>query len=72
MLMSVRQKIYPECYCYSHWIHEDFGNQKKKLYDALRVYMYLMSIFKANVFLPSARSNEELALFSLKNITLII
>ena len=38
---------------------------KKFLYDASRVYVYLMSIFKANVFLPSARSHKELALFSL-------
>ena len=37
------------------------------LFDASRVYVYLMSIFKANIFLPSARSNEELALFSLNN-----
>ena len=72
MLMSVRQKKYPECYHYSHWLHEGFGNQIFFLYDASRVYMYLMSIFKANIFLPSARSNEELALFSLNNITLII
>ena len=49
-----------------------YGNfKKKKLCDASLMYMYLMSIFKANIFLPSVRSNEELALFSLNNITLI-
>jgi len=46
--------------------------KKKKLCDASLMYVYLMSIFKANIFLPSARSNKELALFSLNKITLII
>ena len=47
-------------------------DKKKILCDAPLMYMYLVSIFKANIFLPSARSHEELALFSLNNITLII
>ena len=34
------------------------------------ILCYLMGIFKANIFLPSVRSNEELALFSPNNITL--
>ena len=46
--------------------------KKKFLCDAPLMYMYLVSIFKANIFLRSARSHEELALFSLNNITLII
>ena len=49
-----------------------YGNFKKILCDASLMCMYLMSIFKANIFLPSARSNKELALFLLNIATLII
>ena len=49
-----------------------YDKKKKKNCDASLMYMYLVSIFKANIFLPRARSHKELALFSLNNITLII
>jgi hypothetical protein len=46
------------------------ANPKKIFFDASHDLVgYLMSIFKANIFLPSALSNEELALFSPNNIT---
>ena len=52
-------------YCLSHWIYEDFVKHFF-LSDASWVMSYALNIFKANLFLPDARSNEELALFSLK------
>ena len=62
--------MYRACYCYGHFIREDFVNQKIFCLMPRTILCYLMGIFKANIFLPSARSNEELALFSPNNITL--
>ena len=71
MLMSVRQKYILSVTAIAIEYTRTLAT-KKFLDDASRVYMYLMCIFKANIFLPSVRSHEELALFSLNNITLII
>ena len=48
-----------------HWDVEDLPKLKSFLSDASKKYVYSLSIFKTNDFLPSACSGEVLVLFSL-------